>query len=116
MRIKIVDHSENFHQQLRDLAPLISDARINVLKSEAILKKVFWVEICKAKDAGERSYNHQKSKAEATTEYYNATMAVAIAKANLDQLQIEKSATEMQFEEWRTKMANMRSERQRYGA
>jgi len=74
------------------------------------------VQICKAKDDGERSYNHQKSKAEATNEYYNATMAVAIAKANLDQLQLERAATEMQFEEWRTKMANLRSERQRYGA
>ena len=30
------------------------------------LKKVFWKELCKAKEDGERSYNAQKSKAEAS--------------------------------------------------
>ena len=43
-------------------------------------------------------------------------MDVAVAKANLDALQTEKSAVDMQFEEWRTKMANLRVERSRYGA
>jgi len=77
---------------------------------------VFWVELCQAKDDGERSYNAQKSKAEATESYYEASMMVAKAKAKLDALQTEKSAVDMQFEEWRTKMANLRMERNRYGA
>ena len=39
-----------------------------------------------------------------------------ISKASLDALQTEKLAVDMQFEEWRTKMANLRMERNRYGA
>tara|TARA_R100000742_G_C4279636_1_gene104884 strand:+ start:11141 stop:11476 length:336 start_codon:yes stop_codon:yes gene_type:complete len=111
-----MDKSENFHQQLRDIVPKISEARVNVLKSEANLKKVFWVQLCLAKDDGERSYNAQKSKAEASEEYYKASLEVAQAKARLDALQTEKQAVDMQFEEWRTKMANLRMERSRYGA
>ena len=107
---------ENFHQQLRDIIPQIKEARINVFKSESSLKKVFWIELCRAKDEGERSYNAQKSKAEATDEYHEANMGVAVAKAKLDALQTEKAAVDMQFEEWRTKMANLRMERSRYSA
>jgi len=111
-----MESSENFHQQLRDIIPTISEARVNVLKAEVNLKRVFWIELCQAKDDGERSYNAQKSKAEATETYYEASMLVAKAKAKLDALQTEKSAVDMQFEEWRTKMANLRMERNRYGA
>jgi len=111
-----MDKSENFHQQLRDIIPNIKEARINVLKSEVNLKRIFWIELCKAKEDGERSYNAQKSKAEASESYYKASLEVAGAKANLDALQTEKSAVDMQFEEWRTKMANLRMERSRYGA
>ena len=111
-----MNQEENFHQMLRDIIPKIQEARINVLKSEANLKKVFWIQLCQAKDDGERSYNAQKSQAEATEDYYMASMNVAVAKANLDALQTEKSAVDMQFEEWRTKMANLRVERSRYGA
>ena len=106
-----MNQEENFHQMLRDIIPKIQEARINVLKSEANLKKIFWIQLCQAKDDGERSYNAQKSKAEATEDYYKASMNVAVAKANLDALQTEKSAVDMQFEEWRTKMANLRVER-----
>jgi len=111
-----MDRSENFHEQLRAIIPKISEARINVLKSEVNLKRVFWIELCQAKEDGERSYNAQKSKAEATESYYEASLQVAGAKASLDALQTEKQAVDMQFEEWRTKMANLRTERSRYGA
>ena len=111
-----MDQSENFHQQLRDIIPNMSEARVDVLKSEVNLKRVFWVELCKAKEDGERSYNAQKSKAEASDPYYEASLLVAKAKARLDALQTEKSAVDMQFEEWRTKQANYRLERSRYGA
>lgn len=111
-----MDQSENFHQQLRDIIPKISEARVEVLKSEVNLKRSFWVELCKAKEDGERSYNAQKAKAEATDSYYEASLKVAGAKARLDALQTEKQAVDMQFEEWRTKMANLRMERNRYGA
>ena len=111
-----MESSENFHQQLRDIIPKISEARVNVLKSDIGLKRVFWRELCIAKEEGERSYNSQKSKAEATDEYAQASMRVAVAKASLDALQTEKLAVDMQFEEWRTKMANLRVERNRYGA
>src|SRR5210317_942631 len=109
-----MNQEENFHQMLRDIIPKIQETRINVLKAEANLKKVFWIELCKAKDDGERSYNAQKSKAEASEAYYEASMLVAKAKARLDALQTEKSAVDMQFEEWRTKQANYRLERSRY--
>ena len=60
---------------------------------------------------------HQKlSKAEATENYYKASMDVAVAKAGYESCQIEKQSVDMEFEEWRTKMANLRSERNRYGA
>ena len=111
-----MDQSENFHEQLRAIIPKISETRINVLKSEVNLKRVFWKELCLAKEEGERSYNSQKSKAEATDEYAHASMKVAVAKASLDALQTEKLAVDMQVEEWRTKMANLRTERNRYGA
>ena len=111
-----MDKSENFHQQLRDIIPDIKEARINVLKFEVNLKKVFWIELCKAKEDGERSYNAQKSKAEASESYFNASLQVANAKARLYALNTEKAAIDMQFEEWRTKMANLRMERSRYGA
>jgi len=111
-----MDRSENFHQQLRDIIPQIKESRINVLKSEVNLKRIFWIELCKAKEEGERSYNSQKSKAEASDPYFKASLEVAGAKASLDGLQTEKSAIDMQFEEWRTKMANLRMERGRYGA
>lgn len=111
-----MDQSENFHQQLRDIIPKISEARVSVLKSEVNLKRVFWIELCSAKEEGERSYNAQKARAEASENYYKASLEVAGAKANLDALQTEKQAVDMQFEEWRTKMANLRMERTRYGA
>lgn len=111
-----MEQDENFHQQLRDIIPKISDARIGVIRTEASLKKVFWQQLCVAKDDGERSYNAQKAKAEASEEYQSAWMEVAVQKATLDALNTEKAATDMQFEEWRTKMANLRSERNRYGA
>ena len=111
-----MDRSENFHQQLRDIIPNIKEARINVLKSEVNLKRIFWIELCNAKEDGERSYNAQKSKAEASESYYKASLEVAGAKASLDALNTEKAAVDMQFEEWRTKMANLRMERSRYGA
>ena len=111
-----MDKSENFHQQLRDIIPDIKEARINVLKFEVNLKKVFWIELCKAKEDGERSYNAQKSKAEASEDYSKAYYELIGAKARLDQLNTEKTAVDMQFEEWRTKMANLRMERSRYGA
>lgn len=113
---KNMDQSERFHQQLRDLAPKIYDARVNVLKSEVNLKKVFWQQLVIAKDAGERSYNAQKARAEASEEYEKASMEVAIAKATLDSHNTMKAAADMEFEEWRTKMANLRMERSRYGA
>tara|TARA_Y100000361_G_scaffold153537_1_gene175615 strand:- start:280 stop:615 length:336 start_codon:yes stop_codon:yes gene_type:complete len=111
-----MDQSERFHQQLRDLAPEIYDARVEVLKSEVNLKKVFWQELVKAKDAGERSYNAQKARAEASDEYGKASMEVAVAKATLDSKNTLKAAADMEFEEWRTKMANLRMERSRYNA
>ena len=111
-----MDQSERFHQQLRDLAPKIYDARVNVLKSEVNLKKVFWQQLVIAKDAGERSYNAQKARAEAPEEYEEASMEVAIAKATLDSHNTMKAAADMEIEEWRTKMANLRMERSRYGA
>ena len=43
-------------------------------------------------------------------------MEVAIAKATLDSHNTMKAAADMEFEEWRTKMANLRMERSRYGA
>ena len=107
---------EAFHQKLRDLIPKIQEARINVLKKETELKKVFWIELVKAKDAGERSYNAQKSRAEATAEYSEAALNVVVAKANLDGFQTEKASVDMEFETWRTRMANLRMERSRYGA
>ena len=36
-----MNQEENFHQMLRDIIPKIQEARINVLKSEANLKKGF---------------------------------------------------------------------------
>ena len=45
-----MDQSENFHQQLRDIIPKISEARVSVLKSEVNLKRVFWIELCSAKE------------------------------------------------------------------
>ena len=94
--------AENFHQQIRDIIPDLKAARVNVFKKEVMLKKVFYIELVKAKDEGERSYNAQKAKAESTEEYYSC--------------QAKMKAADMEFEEWRTKMANLRSERSRYGA
>lgn len=113
---KNMDKSENFHQQLRDIIPDIKEARINIGQFESNLKKVFWKELCIAKEDGERSYNAQKSKAEASEDYSKASYELIGAKARLDQLNTEKAAIDMQFEEWRTKMANLRMERSRYGA
>ena len=55
-------------------------------------------------------------KAESTEEYYKASLEVAVAKADYDSCQAKMKAADMEFEEWRTKMANLRSERSRYGA
>ncbi len=41
---------------------------------------------------------------------------LAAAKAGLEALKIEEQAVNMDFEEWRTRMANLRAERSRYGA
>ena len=93
-----MDKSENFHQQLRDIIPKISEARINVLKAETELKRVFWKELCIAKDDGERSYNAQKSKAESDdTVHHYCSLKIP------DDCKQRKPLT--QFEEWRTKMA-----------
>ena len=108
--------AENFHQQIRDIIPDLKAARVNVFKKEVMLKKVFYIELVKAKDEGERTYNAQKAKAESTEEYYKASLEVAVAKADYDSCQAKMKAADMEFEEWRTKMANLRSERSRYGA
>ena len=81
---------ENFHQQLRDIIPQIKEARINVFKSESSLKKVFWIELCRAKDEGERSYNAQKSKAEATDEYHEAIKQLDTVKKELSKKLIDQ--------------------------
>ena len=111
-----MDQSENFHQQLRDIAPKISETKLNVLQTEAKLKKVFWQELCIAKDDGERSDNAQKAKAEASEPYQKTWYELASAKAGLESLNVIEGAINMEFEEWRTKMANLRMERSRYGA
>ena len=67
-----MDQSERFHQQLRDLAPKIYDARVNVLKSEVKSEEGIRQQLVIAKDAGERSYNAQKARAEASEEYEEA--------------------------------------------
>ena len=111
-----MDQSENYHQQLRDITPKISKTKLNVLQAEAKLKKVFWQQLCIAKDDGERSYNAQKAKAEASDSYQEMWFELAAAKAGLEALKIEEQAVNMAFEEWRTRMANLRAERSRYGA
>ena len=108
--------AENFHQQIRDIIPFLKEARVNVFKKELILKKIFYIELVKAKDDGERSYNAQKAKAESTDEYYKASLDVAVAKSEYDSCQAKMKEADMEFEEWRTKMANLRMERSRYGA
>ncbi len=112
----MMDQSENFHQQLRDIAPKISETKLNVLRTEAKLKKVFWQQLCIAKDDGERSYNAQKAKAEASEPYQETWYELASAKAGLESLKVIEGAINMEFDEWRTNMANLRIERSRYGA
>ena len=54
-----MNQEENFHQMLRDIIPKIQEARINVLKSEANLKKFFGYSYVKPRMTGREVTTHK---------------------------------------------------------
>mgnify|MGYP003108958914 FL=1 len=107
---------ESWMERIRNLAPVIEKAEIEVFKAEADVKKILAMLKTKAMGLGHKTTSAQETYAENQDEIYQARLSVGVAKGFLSSAKIQLKALEVGFEEWRTKMVNAREERKRYGA
>ena len=107
---------ESWQSRIRDVAPVMRTAEYELLKAEADVKRV--IALCKAVALSEgiKTASGQDNYAENQEEVYKSRLAVAVAKGQLSAVKVELRSLEVGFEEWRTKMVNVREERKRYGA
>ena len=107
---------EDFAEHVRACGRAIRDAQIGLAKAEASCKRIIAMKKTEAMGVGVKANNAQEDYADRSDEVYKARLAVGVARGTLDAAQSEKRAAEIEFELWRTKRADERAERQRYGA
>jgi hypothetical protein len=107
---------ETWQDKIRRIASDIQNAEFAVFKAEADMKKLQASLELQAMATGAKTISAQKTLAENDSKLYDARLKHGMAKGNLSGLKIELKSLEIGFEEWRTKNANIRSERSRYGA
>tara|TARA_Y100001938_G_C8081904_1_gene429659 strand:- start:1453 stop:1794 length:342 start_codon:yes stop_codon:yes gene_type:complete len=107
---------ESWQDKIRRIASDIQNAEFAVFKAEADIKKLQANLELQAMSTGAKTISAQKMIADNNPKLYDARLKHGTAKGNLSGLKIQLRALEVGFEEWRTKNANIRSERSRYGA
>ena len=110
------DQVESWQHRIRALAPDIRAAEIAVFEAEAELKKRQAQLELEALAAGITTLGGQKQYAESTGALFTARLVYGTAKGALAAKKIELKSVEVGFDEWRTRMANAREERKKYGA
>ena len=107
---------ETWQDKIRQIASRIESAEFSVFKAEADLKRLQSSLELQAMSNGAKTISAQKTIAENDPKLYEARLKYGMAKGALSGLKVELKSLEVGFEEWRTKNANVRSERSRYGA
>ena len=108
--------TETWQHKIREMASQIEDATSTLYKTEADYKKLQASLELQAMATGAKTISAQKTIAENDPKLYDARLAYGIAKGKLSGLKIILRSIEVGFEEYRTKNANMRAERSKYGA
>tara|TARA_R110000851_G_scaffold81650_1_gene179252 strand:+ start:217 stop:555 length:339 start_codon:yes stop_codon:yes gene_type:complete len=110
------DIIESWQAQIRAMSPKIAAAEYDLVKCDADIKRLQAQLELMAAANGHKTINAQKNQADNSTELYQARLSYGVAKGAVAGTKIELKALEVGFEEWRTKMVNMREEKKRYGA
>ena len=110
------DIVESWQDKIRSMSPNISAGEYELIKCDADIKRLQARLELQAAANGHKTINAQKNQADNSDELYQARLRLGVAKGALAGLKIELKALETGFEEWRTKMVNMREEKKRYGA
>ena len=110
------EQQESWQNKIRSLAPKLSTAEEELFKSEADVKRLQAKLELIAAAKGAKTISAQKTYADNTDELYLARLTVGVCKGQVSAIKIELKSLDVGFEEWRTKMANAREERKRYGA
>ena len=110
------DPVESWQHRIRSLAPEIRAAEIAVFEAEAVLKRRQAQLELEASATGITTLGGQKQYAESRITLFTARLAYGTAKGALAAKKIELKSVEIGFDEWRTRMANAREERKKYGA
>tara|TARA_R100000951_G_scaffold57914_2_gene48647 strand:+ start:2111 stop:2452 length:342 start_codon:yes stop_codon:yes gene_type:complete len=110
------DIVESWQDKIRSMSPSISAGEYELIKCDADIKRLQARLELQAAASGHKTINAQKNQADNSDELYQARLRLGVAKGALAGLKIELKALETGFEEWRTKMVNMREEKKRYGA
>ena len=107
---------ESWQQKISALSPQIAKCETDVVVAEAEVKKLTAQLELKAMAEGHKTHTAQRQQADISETLYSARLQIGIAKGALQGLKVELKSLEVGFEEWRTKMANLREEKKRYGA
>jgi len=107
---------ETWQDKIREMASQIEHATSGLYKAEADMKKLQANLELQAMGTGAKTISMQKTMAENDPKLYDARLAYGVAKGKLSGLKIILRSIEVGFEEYRTKNANMRAERSKYGA
>lgn len=106
---------ERFAENLRAAGKRNSIAEQKVAEKEAECKKTIAQAKVKALTVGHKSNAAQENWADLQAEVEAARIAVGVAKGELAAARTEVLACRMEFDEWRTRMASIRKEREVYG-
>lgn len=106
---------EGFAEQVRACGRNIQKAQVALAKAEATLKRTIALKKAECMGYGVKANNAQEDYADKSDEVFDARLAVGVARGALDAAITERRAAEIEFELWRTKRADDRAERGRYG-
>ena len=107
---------ESWQHKIRSIVPAIEDAEFSVFKAEADIKMLQAKLELTAASVGVKTIAGQKQHADSDDKLYQARLVYGLAKGKLAGLKVMLKSVEVGFEEWRTKMVNLRQEQKRYSA
>ncbi len=105
---------EKFAENLRTAGVRNSSAEESVATKEAQCKKIIAQAKVKALTIGHKSNAAQENWADLQENVEHARISVGVAKGELAAARTEVLACRMEFDEWRTRMASIRKEREVY--
>ncbi len=107
---------ELWMHRIRKLAEPIQKAEYEVFEADANVKRIIARLKLEATHKGCTTVSAQEVYAENTDQLHAARLNIGLKKGQLAGLKVQLDAIKIGFEEWRTKMVNMREERKNYGA